>query len=282
LASALAEFAAPTVRVASAVGQYKAFDAKNAFQAYDTSRAVGGRAKRIDFAASDPTYNCLPQALEIAIDDAERDAAGEAQAALEEGKVRTLLSAAVVSHENKAATLMATLSAVASRGQWSDTSVDPVAEIDEQIEAITTLCGALPNAIVFGLGAWRVFRNHPKVVAKQPGAIVVGVTEDQAAALFINPSIQVRVGVLSKDTTKFGATASKQQIIGAEVYIFLRSPNPTVYDPSWIKTFTAGEGSVTAVRNYRDESARSDVLAIDWSEDIKICSSIAARRLTIT
>jgi hypothetical protein len=36
------------------------------------------------------------------------------------------------------------------------------------------------------------------------------------------------------------------------------------------------------VRNYRDESARSDVLAIDWSEDIKICSSIAARRLTIT
>jgi hypothetical protein len=282
LASALAEFVAPTVQVASAVGQFKQFDAKAGFQAYDTARGVGGRARRIDFGASDPTYNCQPQALEIAIDDAERDAAGEQMPALEEGKVRTLLAAATISHEDKVAGVMKTLAAVGSRGNWSDTSVDPIAELDEQIEAIATATGMLPNAIVFGLGAWRVFRNHPKVVAKQPGASLVGLTESQAGALFINPTAEVRVGVLAKDTAKFGAAASKTNLVGAEVFVFLRSANPTVYDPGWMKTFSAGEGSVTAVRTYRDERARSDILAIDWSEEIKITSSIAARRLTIS
>ncbi len=282
LASALAEFVAPTVRVSGGIGQFKAFDEKNAFQVHDTSRAVGGRAKRIDFAATDPTYNCLPQALEIAIDDAEREAAGEAMAGLEEGKVRTLISAAVLSHEDKVVGVMKTLAAVGGKGVWSNTSTDPVAELDEQLEAIAVATGMMPNAVVFGLGAWRVFRNHPKVAARQPGAALIGVTEQQAAALLLNPAIQVRVGVLSKDTTKFGAAASKSNLIGAEVFLFLRSPQPTVYDPSWLKTFTAGEGGVTAVRGYRDESARSDVLAIDWSEDIRVCGSITARRLTIT
>jgi hypothetical protein len=282
LASALAAFVAPVVRVPAAVGQYKAFDEKNAFQAHDTGRALGGQARRIEFAAADPTYNCQPQALEIAIDDAERDAAGEQAQALEEGKVRTLISAAVISHEDKTVSVMKTLSAVGSKGQWSNTSNDPVAEIDEQIEAIAAATGMMPNAIVFGLGAWRVFRSHPKVAARQPGAAIIGVTEQQAATMMLNPAIQVRVGVLSKDTTKFGATASKTNIIGAEVFIFARSSSPTVYDPGWMKTFSAGEGSVTAVRQYRDESARSDVLAIDWSEDIRISSAIAARRLTIS
>ena len=282
LSSALAEFVAPTVRVSSAVGAYKQFDEKNAFQVYDTSRALGGTARRISFVASDPSYNAQPQALEIAIDDAERKAAGAQASVLEESKVQTLLTAATLSHEDKVVTVMKTLAATANAGNWSSTSVDPVAELDAQIEAIATATGMMPNAVVFGLGAWRVFRTHPKVTAKQPGASLIGLTEQQAAALLINPGIQMRVGVLSKDQAKFGAPANKSNIVGAEVFIFLRSPNPTTYDPGWMKTFSAGEGGVMAVRDYRDESARSDVLAIDWSEDIRICSTIAAWRLTIS
>ena len=69
MSSALANFLAPEVPVTSSTGQYKDYSDKNAFQVYDTSRAIGGPAKRIEFAASDPTYNCKPQALEIPIDD---------------------------------------------------------------------------------------------------------------------------------------------------------------------------------------------------------------------
>ena len=282
LASALAEFVAPTVNVASALGQFKSFNEKNAFQALATGRALGGAANRIEMLETDPTYNCQPQALEITIDDAERDAAGDQTGPLEEGKTRTLLSVATISHEDKVITKMKTLAAVGSRGQWSDTSVDPIKEMDEQIEAIATATGMMPNGIVFGLTAWRTFRNHPKVLARQPGAAIIGVTETQAATMLLNPAAQIRIGVLSKDAAKVGASASKANMVGAEVFIFLRTPNPTTYDAGWMKTFTVGSGSVSAVRTYRDDRARSDVLAVDWSEDIQIVSTLAAKRLSIS
>jgi len=64
------------VLVPATIGHYKKFDDKNMYQAIETARAIGGTARRIEFDASDPTYNCKPNALEIAIDDSERDAAG--------------------------------------------------------------------------------------------------------------------------------------------------------------------------------------------------------------
>lgn len=282
MTSALAEFIAPTVRVASTVGQYKSYDNKNAFQVLETARALGGMAKRIEFAQTDPTYNAKPHALEVTIDDAEEDAAGEQSSALREGKTKTLISTAILSREDRVITKAKTLSAVGGVGVWSNSSIDPISEIDAQIQEIAKETGMMPNAIAFGLGAWQVFRNHPKVVAKFPGAASIGVTPEQAATLMLNPGIQVRFGVLSKDTAKFGAAASKTNIVGAEVFIFVRSPNPTDHDPSWMKTFSGGRGSVTSVREYYDERARSQILAVDWSEDIQITSSISAKRLTIS
>ncbi len=279
---ALAEYFAPTVRVNSAIGAYKMLSDKAAFQAVNTARALGGKARRIEFSETDPTYNCQPQALEITIDDAERDGAGDEQAPLEEGKTRTLISTAVVSHEDKVMTVAKTLAAVGGIGQWGDEGANPIKELDAQIEAIAKDTGMLPNAIAFGLGAWNVFRNHPAVIKRFPGAAVVGVTPAQAQSLLLNPGIEVRWGILSKDLTKLGATASKTNIIGAEVFIFIRSQNPTTYDASWMKTFTVGSGSVTGVRTFRDESARSDILAVDWSEDIQITSTVAARRISIS
>jgi hypothetical protein len=36
------------------------------------------------------------------------------------------------------------------------------------------------------------------------------------------------------------------------------------------------------VRVYREESSRSDVLAVDWTEDIKLTSSVCAKRITVS
>ncbi|MFH0907188.1 MAG: hypothetical protein V1929_00295 [bacterium] len=283
LRSALAEFLAPTVRVAASIGQFKKFDGKNAFQIYTTARAVGGTATRIKFEATDPTYNCLPQALEVAIDDSERDSAGADQLGLEQQKVSTLISSATIAHEDQVLTLLNSgLTAVAGKGVWSGADIDPVKELDEQIQAIALATGMMPNAMAFGLGAWQVFRNHPKVIARQPGAALVGITAQQAAAMTINPGMEIRVGVLSKDQAKFGNTKNATSIVGANVYLLIRSPNPTTYDPSFAKTFMAGTGGITAVREYRDESARSDVYAIDRARDIQVVSTECARRLAIS
>lgn len=281
-ASAIADFLAPIVPVPASMGQYKRFNEKNNFQIYNTARGIGGPATRIKFEADDPTYNCKPQALEIAIDDAERAAAGQGDPlGLEQAKIDTLISSVVLAREDKVVTAVKNgLVAVSGKGEWSNAANDPVAELDAVILEIAIATGMMPNAIAFGIGAWQIFRNHPKVIERQPGAALIGLTTDQAMQMLINPGMEMRVGVLSKDSTKWGNTKNAGNIVGAEVFVFLRSRNPTLFDPSFAKTFMSGLGGVTSVREYRDEP-HSDVYIVDYAEDIQVVSTTCARRLSI-
>lgn len=280
LASAQANFIAPIVRVPSTIGQFKRFDDANSFVVYDTSRAVGGRARRIEFSATDPLYNAEPQALEIPLDDAETDAEGNFALDLLQGKTRALVSAATLSHEDKVIAKAKTQAAAANLGAWADPAVDPVAEVDACIRQIATDTGRMPNRMAIGIKAWERFRNHAKVKAKQPGAALIGLTTIQAAMLFLNPSIKINVGVLSKASVKPGVAMTKAQILGDELFIFYAEDNPSQYDPSWMKTFQGGRGGVDGVRTYRDEPCRSDILAVDWSEDLQIVSALCCNRIT--
>jgi hypothetical protein len=280
--SVIADFIAPPTPVGVSLGQFKSFSDKNAFVVYDTKRAFGGPAQRVAFAASDSTFNCKPQALEVAIDDAERSADGD-DLNLEQARIRTLVVNATVAHENAVMTAAkAGVSAEGGKGNWSSANVDPIAELDEQIEALAIATGMMPNRLLLGIGALRILRNNPKVVAKFPGAAAVGVSTSQIAALLLNPAIEIQVGVLSKDTTKLGQTKSAANIVGSECFIFLASQNPTQFDPSFMKTFQVRGGSVTAVRQYRDENVRSDIYAVDWSEDIKVTGTACVKRVSVS
>ena len=290
LQSATADFLAPQVQVPATIGQYKAYDDKNAFQIHDTSRGVGGPARRIFMDVSEPTYNCLPQALEITIDDSERDAAGTLNPLdLEQAKVKTLVQSSVLSHERHVITTVN--AAVAANGDtvgggvmgtWAAAGTDPVVQIDYLIESIAKTTGQLPNAILMGMTAWRRFRNNAKVIEKQPGAALIGLNQGQASAMLINPSAEIRLSTMAYDTTKQGKTRSNSFVNGDDVYIFVRSASPTIYDPSALKTFAGGRGGVSAVREYRDESSRSDIYAVDWSRDVKVTSAISIARITTT
>jgi len=288
LQSATADFLAPQVQVPATIGQYKAYDDKNAFQVHDTSRGVGGPARRIFMDVSEPTYNCLPQALEITIDDSERDAAGTLNPLdLEQAKVKTLVQSSVLSHErhvittvNAGVTADTTTVGGGVMGTWSAAGTDPVVQIDYLIEAIAKATGQLPNAILMGMTAWRRFRNNAKVIEKQPGAALIGLNQGQASAMLINPSTEMRLSTMAYDTTKEGTTRVQAFVNGDDVYIFVRSASPTIYDPSALKTFAGGRGGVSAVREYRDESSRSDIYAVDWSRDVKITSAISIERIT--
>jgi hypothetical protein len=242
---------------------------------------------------SEPTYNCLPQALEITIDDSERDAAGTINPLdLEQAKVKTLVQSSVLSHERHVIT---TVNAAVSAdlpspdtigggimGGWSLAAVDPVVQMDYLIEGIAKETGQLPNAILMGMTAWRRFRNNAKVIEKQPGAALIGLNQGQASAMLINPSMEIRLSTMAYDTTKEGKARNQAFVNGDDVYIFVRSASPTIYDPSALKTFAGGRGGVSAVREYRDESSRSDIYAVDWSRDVKVTSSISIKRITTT
>ena len=79
---------------------------------------------------------------------------------------------------------------------------------------------------------------------------------------------------------KLGATKNTVNIVGQQLVLFHASQSPTLYDPSFMKTFRLRRGGVDVVRMYREDSARSDILAVDWSEDIRVTSSICARKVT--
>lgn len=49
-----------------------------------------------------------------------------------------------------------------------------------------------------------------------------------------------------------------------------------------MSTFRTRRGGVDVVRTYREESSRSDVLAVDWTEDIKLTSAISTKRISVT
>jgi len=281
--SAIADFLAPQVPVGAASGQYKRFNSKNAFVIYDTARAIGGKATRIEFDADDPTFNCKPQGLEIVIDDHERDLAGVGDPLrLEQAKIDTLIGCNVAGHEVKVcAAVKAAIPAVSGVGEWSKAENDPVAELDAQIMAIAIATGQMPNAMTIGIGAWNLVRNHPKVVARQPGAALIGLTLVQFASMLLNPSIEIKVAILSKDLAKLGNAKNAANIFGNEVIVFLRSATPTQFDPSMAKTFTIGEGLVGGVRQYREEPF-NDVYLLEWSEDIEVTSTESARRMAIS
>jgi len=282
--SALADFIAPRVPVGVGTGMFKKFDDKNAFQLYDTARAVGGPATRIEFSADDGTFNCEANALEVPIDDQERAKAGDSQSALEEAKTRTLVINASLAREKRVFDLIkANVAAAASKGAWSsNANANPIDEIDEMIEAIATATGLMPNRMVIGLGAWRTLKNHAKVIERLNGAAEKSVSLDVFAGMLLNPQIDIRVGILSIDANKTGKAAAKSNIVGSEIFLFHGNDNPTQYDPGFAKTFSIGSNSVESVRMYREERNRSDILAVDWSEDVQVVSSICAKRITVS
>jgi len=87
---------------------------------------------------------------------------------------------------------------------------------------------------------------------------------------------------LSYDQNKWGKTKSAKNIVGSELYLFHGNNAPSLYDPCFMKTFRTRRGGVDVVRTYREESSRSDVLAVDWTEDIKLTSAISAKRITVS
>jgi hypothetical protein len=283
----LAERLAPTVTVPGGAGQYKKFDDKNAFVIYATARALGGGAKRIVFEASDEFYNTKPQALEATVDQEEREKAGTdnpiAQQLLDEGKVRALLNAAALSHVKKVVdAVIAAVAPVADRGNFSNPDIDPIDQIDEQLDELSKAVGSTLNIkATLSVGAWRIIRNHPKTKARVNGNQATPLTRQQLVDSLVIP-VDLGIYGISYDAKALGQVADKKRLLQDDLFLHYSVPSPTEYDPSPFKVFTMSRSKVTAVRTYKDPSDRFDVHAVDWSEDIKQTSTVAIKRLTLT
>ncbi len=277
------QFMAPWAVLPNAMGQYKKYDQVDAFVVYDTARAIGGPARRIEFSANDAVYNAQPQALEVGLDDSERpqsvpDAAKDDLNL--ENKTRALVNLAWLAFNVRVVEKAKTTAAEVNNGAWADPQNNPVAEINANIRAIATKTGRMPNRICWGLAAWERFSTHPKVVGRLGAAVMVDKDVFVIPALFTSPGIRHLIAADSQNANNPGVAPSNENLLGDDLFIFYANSLPTNYDPSWMTTFTTGRGGIDKVYTYRAEQSRSEIVSVDWSEDTQIISNLCCKRIT--
>lgn len=286
-ADSLIDFIAPYVSTGTASGEFKLFDQNDPFQVYDdTVIPEDGGSQTVHFNASTDKFDCEPHGLKIPIRDWERKQAGEKGfAIMRNGKLNTLLSTQLVNREYQGwAKIRAAVEAEGGTGIWAGSAGeanDPVDELDALIEKINNKTGRMPGYMAIGLSAWRVFKNHPKVLARLTG-IKSGVTVDDVRGMLLNPNMDIRIGSMPVNTAKLGKKAVKTGILGADVFVFHKSESPTTEDMSAVKTFTIDAPGVAEVHTLRDELNHREFDEVLWSEDLRITAPIAIGRITVS
>jgi hypothetical protein len=287
----LAERLAPTTPVPGAAGQYKKFDDKNSFLPEKTARPLGGDPVLISFNATDASYSCQPQALEVRVDKAEMEAAGSqggevANDLLDQGKIKALLNKTALSHVlDVTSAVLAAVTATPARGNWSNPDIDPIDQIDEMLLGLTGDCGSTQNIkITMDIASWNALRNHPKVKARAlfgAASNLASISTDQLNSALIVPC-DIMVANIVYDTTRLGQTSSKARAMAGTFLAHYSVPGATLYDPSAFKCFTVGGGSFLGnVFTYTAPNQLWRGHLVEWSRDIEQTSTLSMRRLTI-
>lgn len=285
-AFALANAICPIVQVGAATGTYKVYDDRNAFAAPDTARPLGGHRNRIQSDASDGTYACKPQALSIALDDYEvnQSSARNTPVDLAQLKVRTLLAQKANAYSKRVTDFVfANLTAVAGRGVWSNNDIDPIDQLDEQLDALSADIGTTENiAVIMGVAEWRALRMNAKTKTRLGIKDGLALTREALVGGLLYP-VNLIISGVSVTVTKPGqATVTKARTMAGYCLAVHSIPNATTQDASAFKCFSTSPVLVDAVREYRDEDANSTVYPIDWDEALVKTGSACARLLAIT
>src|SRR6201993_1712942 len=152
----IGSFLAPEVVVGGGVYHYKDYGLGNAFTPIDMRRAVGGATKMLHLSVNDLQDINTEYGLATFIDDQERENNPANIAVLEQRKITDLVNTVMNNNLYMVLALARTLTAnvalpgpIATPGQWSTQTVDPVNEINTACKYIADNYGVVPNRIYF-------------------------------------------------------------------------------------------------------------------------------------
>lgn len=281
----IADFLAPTVPVSAMTGRYKVYTEKNRFRIPKTLRALGGRATELGFEATDSTYSCEPHSLDFPIDNLERLEASDLEDAMKEGAT-SVAEVAALSHEKTVIDLALASLGAGTAKIWGTTG-DAVSDLDTAILDVIKAAGygsLMGVGILFGANAFRLFKNSAAVKARfvtGAGPNKLSVANEEIVRDLLMSRPDVRTSFMVYDTAPEGKAASLDFVLDTDVLVFARKANPTRRDPSFMKTFRL-VNKYMVPGSYMREDGRAEVAKFDWSEDVKVTNSGAARRYTIT
>ncbi|MFA6271282.1 MAG: hypothetical protein WC657_08845, partial [Candidatus Paceibacterota bacterium] len=148
--------------------------------------------------------------------------------------------------------------------------------------------GSLMNiGVLFGASAWNVFKNQAKVRGRfvvgsgaKSGVGLAVPTQANAGELFIG-SPEVRTSYMVFDDAAEGVAEDVKFLLDSTVLVFARKAQPTRRDPSFMKTFRLMNRFMVPGSYMRDDG-RVEVAKFDWSEDVQISNSAAAKRINVS
>lgn len=281
-ASPLADFLAPVVPTGAAQFNVIDYAKRSSFQVPSARRAIGGDSTAVVTDGERVLITLSPYALHDIIDNHELDLAttGEGSRLLREGRVGNLVSQA--GNSRLAETLTVLRAGVSADAEVWSANDDPVGDIDGYMKTVADTIGMIPNRVVFSLGAWSIFKNHAKVIARYPGANKVAPNVNDVGMLFLNPNTQCMVSTTAFDA-KLNATSAKANALTAtnpEVWIYYAEDSANTFDASAFKTFRVKANPFGGVRVIPKDFGEKHV--VEWTEAAYVNNAAAAKRLTIT
>lgn len=155
---------------------------------------------------------------------------------------------------------------------WSDTTSDPVGDVELQRKDMLLNAYKKPNKMFMGYEVWSKLKNHPALLDRlKPGQTGLSgkpseVTLQQAAMLFEVDEIVVSEAVYN--TKGEGETAVKNFILGKHVLLAYVNPSPGRFKPSAGYTFvwtgyTGMNRMGYRIKKYRLERNASDRIEIE-------------------
>lgn len=275
----------PIIAVEKASDFYYVFPKEAWFSDEAQPRGVGSKAQRGGYEVSSDKYSCTEYAFAHPIYDRVRDNADN-QIRVDNNGVKLCTRKGLIKVERlfvnsffKAGVWGTDITGVAAApgaGQvikWSDfADGEPVLNVDAAKLTILKATGYEPNTMVIGYEVFNGIKEHPifldKIKYTQKGIV----TEDLLAQVFGVERFFVAKSVVN--TAKKGEAMNGQFNFGKGAWLGYVNPDPAPEMPSAGYTFawkgvSEGLGEDVALRRYREEDIRADIIEMEMSVDLK-------------
>lgn len=277
----IADQVAPIVPVQKQSDGYYIWNIADMYRSENDKRAPGTEANVITREMSSGTYFAKNYALKDRLpwEDIENADAGylftERSARAEFIKEKLMLNWEVrLASQVTSTSNVGSSSAVGS--SWTDhTNADPINDLNTAIYNVQDATGYRPNRIVFGLAAWRHFRENAAVISRMFG------NQTAANGRIINTEMvksifeleQVLVGGGYQNTAQEGQTASLSKIWGDHVLVYYAPLTPRKDRPSFMYSFRWEKIMNMQATVLPDAKTKSDEIEVGYYQDEKITAT---------
>jgi ribosomal protein S13 len=199
-------------------------------------------------------------------------------------KIRTLLSGKATGYAKRVADFVfANLTPVAGKGEWSNPDIDPIDQLDEQLDALSLDVASTENInVVMSVAEWRAIRANPKIKARLNLTGNMALTRQMFTDALLFP-VNLEISGVAYTATKRGqSTVTKARAAAGYCIIAHTVPGATTDDASAFKCFSTSPVLVDGVKTYREENSNSEIHSMDWDEDIKKTGDACARLIAVT